>query len=131
MTTERESVNVLKECIDLQLAKSKDYQSAESDIKQAEHYLRGLDTIYDMLHQKMLRARSLMASAKSGTTPNFESIEDTFKDIINYASFAVSYSRGKMDGQTSRRDIFNRPFADGKTADASKYEDTIKNWSNK
>ena len=27
--------------------------------------------------------------------------------MINYASFAVSYMRGKMDGQNPNRDMFN------------------------
>lgn len=110
MRNKRESVKVLEECITLQLAKSRDYQSDVSDVKQADHYLRGIDTIYDMIHQKMLRARSLMAVARENpdSQPNFESLEDTFKDIINYASFAVSYSRGRMDGQSESRDVFNR-----------------------
>lgn len=67
-----------------------------------------MDTIYDMCHQKMLRAKSLLDAAKHGDSPNFESIEDTFKDLINYASFAVSYLRMKMDGQHPDRDIFNQ-----------------------
>ncbi len=40
--------------------------------------------------------------------PNFESLEDSCIDIINYASFFVSYSRGKMEGQTPERDFLNR-----------------------
>lgn len=110
MAKKRESVKVLEECITLQLAKSRDYQNEASDVKQADHYLRGIDTIYDMIHQKMLRARSLMAVARENpnSEPNFESLEDTFKDIINYASFAVSYSRGRMEGQKPERDVFNR-----------------------
>ena len=40
--------------------------------------------------------------------PNFESLEDTYMDLINYASFAVSYMRGKMEGQDPDRDMFNR-----------------------
>lgn len=106
---ERASVRVLRECIDLQLAKSKDYQSDASNIKQAEHYLRGVDTIVDTCHGKMLRIRSLLASAKQGIAPKHESIEDSFKDLINYASFAVSYLRGQMDGQDPNRDMFNEP----------------------
>ncbi len=108
--TERESVKVLKECMDLQIRKSRDYQNPNSNVRQADHYLHGINTIYDMLHQKMLRARSLLEAgeAQATTEPNFESIEDTFKDIINYASFGVSYMRGKMDGQIPNRDIYNR-----------------------
>ena len=88
----KESVEVLKECIELQLAKSKDYQNPKSNIKQAMHYRRGVDTI----HQKLLRAQSLL---EADGEVKFESLEDTYKDMINYCSFAVSYLRGKMDGQ--------------------------------
>ena len=102
----KESVNVLKECIDLQLKKSQDYQSDTSDISQAMHYRRGVDTIHDIIIGKIMRATSLI---ESGKEPNFESLEDTYKDMINYASFAVSYMRGKMDGQNPDHDMFNKP----------------------
>ena len=92
----KESVKVLEECISLQLAKSKDYQNPKSNIKQAMHYRRGVDTIHDMIHQKLLRAQSLL---EADGEVKFESLEDTYKDMINYCSFAVSYLRGKMDGQ--------------------------------
>lgn len=108
---ERESVKVLRECIDLQIRKSSDYQNPNSSVVQAMHYRRGIDTIHDMLHQKMLRALSLIEAAKSSPSyvaPNFESLEDTYKDVVNYASFAVSYLRGKMEGQDPMHDIFNQ-----------------------
>ena len=95
----KESVEVLKECIELQLAKSKDYQNPKSNIKQAMHYRRGVDTIHDMIHQKLLRAQSLLEADVGLEDRQFESLEDTYKDMINYCSFAVSYLRGKMDGQ--------------------------------
>ena len=104
----KESVKVLQECIDLQLKKSQDYQSDSSNITQAMHYRRGVDTIHDIILGKITRATSLL---ESGKDPNFESLEDTYKDMINYASFAVSYMRGKMEGQVSGRDMFNRPTA--------------------
>ena len=72
------------------------------------HYRRGVDTIHDIILGKITRATSLL---ESGKDPNFESLEDTYKDMINYASFAVSYMRGKMEGQVSGRDMFNRPTA--------------------
>ena len=103
---ERESVKVLEECIELQRRKGEDYQSAKSNVVQAMHYRRGVDTIYDIMHGKMMRAASLL---ESGNIPNHESLEDTFKDLINYASFAVSYMRGTMDGQNPEHDMFNRP----------------------
>ena len=106
INNERESVNVLQECIDLQLKKSQDYQNPNSNVVQAMHYRRGVDSIHDTMHGKMLRAQSLL---ESGQANNFESLEDTYKDLINYASFAVAYIRGKMEGQDPSLDYLNKP----------------------
>jgi len=105
-STERESVKVLREAIELQLKKSKDYQNENSNVKQAMHYRRGVDSIHDVIQGKVYRAQSLL---ESGSVANFESLEDTYLDIINYCSFAISYIRGKMDGQDQNRDMFNKP----------------------
>jgi len=112
-TEKRHSVIVLEECIDLQNSKSRDYQNPKSSVKQAMHYRRGISTIHDMIEQKVLRARSLLEAAENGSTqePNHEGIEDTYKDIINYCSFAVTYLRGEMEGQDiHNRDIFNNQY---------------------
>jgi len=105
-STERESVKALREAIELQLKKSKDYQNENSNVKQAMHYRRGVDSIHDVIQGKVYRAQSLL---ESGSVANFESLEDTYLDIINYCSFAISYIRGKMDGQDPSRDMFNKP----------------------
>ena len=102
----KESIIVLQECAELQSKKSEDYQNPNSNVKQADHYRRGVDSIHDTMHGKMLRAQSLL---ESGNTANFESLEDTYKDLINYASFAVSYIRGKMEGQKPELDYLNNP----------------------
>ena len=104
----KESVKVLQECAQMQTKKSADYQSDQSSVLQAMHYRRGVDTIHDIIVGKLMRATSLL---ESGNNPNFESLEDSYKDMINYASFAVAYMRGKMEGQVSGRDIINRPTA--------------------
>jgi hypothetical protein len=103
---QKESIIVLQECAELQSKKSEDYQNPNSNVKQADHYRRGVDSIHDTMHGKMLRAQSLL---ESGDAANFESLEDTYKDLINYASFAVSYIRGKMEGQKPELDYLNRP----------------------
>jgi hypothetical protein len=103
----KESLRVLQECAELQTKKSNDYQNQESNVTQAMHYRRGVDSIHDIINGKMLRAQSLLEAGTHGE-PNFESLEDTYKDMINYASFAVSYMRGQMEGQDSTRDMFNR-----------------------
>ena len=95
-----ESIKVLKECAELQLKKSNDYQNSKSKITQAMHYRRGVDTIHDIIISKTMRATSLL---ESGNKPNYESLEDTYKDLINYASFAVSFMRGKMQGQQPKK----------------------------
>lgn len=99
------AADVLKECMDLMVAKNHDYNNENSTVKHADHYRRGIDTIHDQLHQKLLRAQSLI---EADVIPANESIEDTYKDMINYAAFAVTYLRGKMDGQKPDRDIYNR-----------------------
>lgn len=105
---DKASIRVLKECVELQLKKSADYQADESDITQAMYYPRGIDSLYDMLNTKMLRVKSLLDKArKGGELPNHESIEDSLKDLINYASFSVSWLRGEMEGQDPSRDMFN------------------------
>ena len=40
---------------------------------------------------------------------NFESLEDSCIDLINYASFFAAYLAGEMDGQRQDRDFLNRP----------------------
>ena len=102
-----ETIKVLQECMDLQIRKSQDYQNPNSNVTQAMHYRRGIDTIHDVLQGKLYRAQSLLESGRAGDA-NFESLEDSYLDMINYASFAVTYLRGKMRGQDPNRDIFNR-----------------------
>ncbi len=105
----KESIRVLEECAAVQKKKGSDYQNPNSNVRQAMHYRRGIDSIHDLLQGKLYRAQSLLEAASQGSdAPNFESIEDTYMDLINYASFAVEYLRGKMDGQDPGRDIFNR-----------------------
>jgi hypothetical protein len=108
--TERESVKALRECIELQLSKSRDYQNPNSRIKQAEYYPNGIITLLDIIHAKKLRMDSVVAAMQHDPEykPNFESLEDSAKDMINYCSFIVSYCRGKMEGQNPDRDFLNR-----------------------
>ena len=106
----RESVKVLQECIELQTKKATDYQNPNSNIKQADYYPNGVGTLLDINHAKMLRMQSVVSAMQHDPNynPNFESLEDSAKDMINYCSFIVSYCRGAMDGQNSNRDFLNR-----------------------
>jgi len=104
--TDKESVRVLQECVELQIKKSQDYQNPNSNVVQAMHYRRGVDSIHDIMQGKMYRAQSLLESGRMNDA-NYESLEDTYKDLINYASFAVAWLRGGIEGQLTDRDMFN------------------------
>jgi len=104
------SVAALYECIELQEKKSNDYQNPNSRIRQADYFPNGIQSIHDICNIKMLRLQSVMEAMQSPDfEPNFESLEDSAKDLINYASFMVAYMRQEMDGQTPGHDFLNRP----------------------
>lgn len=105
---ERASVKVLKEAIELQNRKSQDYQNPLSRVRQADHYPRGVYTILDTVNGKLLRMYSVLETMEAGGKINFESVEDSAIDAINYLSFVVAYLRGDIDGQDPKNDIFNR-----------------------
>lgn len=115
----KESLLVLKECAQLQQRKSNDYQNEKSRIVQADHYPRGCATILDMAYQKLIRMYSVMEAMENEDNVNFESLEDSAIDAINYLSFFVSYSRGKMEGQNPNNDFLNRPMREVKSNDES------------
>lgn len=106
----KESLKVLQECAEIQVKKSNDYQNERSRIRQADYYPRGAASLMDIMHTKMLRMWSVLEAMEQDPNykPNFESIEDSAKDLINYASFLVSYCRGQIDGQDPTRDFLNR-----------------------
>jgi len=105
------SLEVLKRAAEVQTKKSDDYQNPQSRIKQAMYYPRGCATILDTMAAKVLRMQSVMEAMELDQKyqPNFESLEDSCVDLINYASFFASYMKGKMEGQTRDHDFLNRP----------------------
>ena len=104
----RESANILLEAAQIQEKKGQDYQNPLSRVRQADHYPRGVYTILDTMNGKMLRMYSVLETMEQGGNINFESVEDSALDLINYASFLVAYMRGDIDGQEHGKDIFNR-----------------------
>lgn len=126
-----ESVKVLHECAELQLKKSRDYQNPNSTVLQADYYNNGVTTIFDTMHGKMLRMKSVMEAMQGEDyAPNFESLEDSAKDLINYASFFVSYCRGTIPGQQAGRDIFNRPKTNAPTPKSESRDAVIEDMLN-
>lgn len=103
------SIDVINECVALQIQKAHDYQNPQSRIKQIDYYPRGVLSIMEMIHTKTTRMWSVLEAAEnSAGQPNFESLEDSAKDLINYASFFVTYLRKEFDGQDKTKDIFNK-----------------------
>ena len=110
MSKEKESIKVLQECAALQIKKSNDYQNPNSRIKQADYYPRGVLTILDIVYAKVLRMYSVIEAMENDNNyeQNFESIEDSAKDLINYSSFIAAYMRHGVDGQDPAKDFLNR-----------------------
>ena len=108
-SSEKYSVQVLRQAIDLQLKKSDDYQNPNSSVKQADYYPHGAWTILDIIKAKYLRMVSVLEAMDVGGSPNFESVQDSCVDLINYTSFLAAYLEGAIDGQDPKRDIFNKP----------------------
>ena len=83
------AAEILKEAAELKLKKSKDYQGGmwtEAD------YFPFQDTSYiHMMWTKMLRVRSVAEQKDT----NFESLEDSLLDMINYSAMYIAYLRSK------------------------------------
>jgi hypothetical protein len=107
----KKSLQILKLASEVQLKKSNDYQNPNSRVRQADYYPRGCATILDTMAAKVLRMQSVLEAMESDPNyqPNFESLEDSCIDIINYASFFAAYMKGGIDGQSPDRDFLNRP----------------------
>ena len=106
----RASAKILLEAADLQERKGQDYNGVNTSVKQADYYPRGVWSIMDIINAKYLRLVSVLEQIEQGNTPNFESVEDSAIDMINYASFLTAYMRGKVPGQNPNHNIFNKPI---------------------
>lgn len=104
----RPSANILLEAADLQERKGRDYNGPDSRVQQNDYYPNGIYSLLDIMNAKVLRMYSVADSMNAGGKVNFESIEDSAIDLINYASFLAAYMRGEVPGQKADRDIFNK-----------------------
>lgn len=105
----KETVKYLEIAADIQDRKGNDYQNPNSVVRQADYYPRGCATILDIMQGKVLRMRSVLeAMENEGYNPNFESLEDSAVDLINYATFFLGYMNGEIDGQDPDRDLLNK-----------------------
>lgn len=81
------AANILVECAELLERKGKDYNSGP--ITRDDYALYGRKSHMNMVWTKVLRLRSLI----EGDKPNFESIEDTLRDLCNYSAIWADWER--------------------------------------
>ena len=112
VASDRASVGILQHAIDVQRKKGQDYNGNKTSVEQADYYPRGVWSIMDIIHAKYLRMVSVLETMEQGGKANFESIEDSAIDMINYASFLAAYMQGKVPGQKPDHDVFNKPVKD-------------------
>lgn len=117
--TQKESIKVLQECAELQIKKSQDYNNPDSRVRQEMYYTRGVATILDIMWGKILRMYSVVEAMENDVeyNPNFESLEDSAKDMINYSSFVVAYCRNGIDGQDGTKDFLGRRIKKNESSD--------------
>jgi len=123
-TYSRPSANILLEAANIQEKKGQDYNNAASRVEQADYYPRGVVSILDIIHAKYLRMVSVLETMEAGGNVNYESVEDSALDMINYASFVVAYMRGDVPGQKPDRDIFNKPNPENQALIPTKFRGT-------
>lgn len=128
-TFSRPSANILLEAAQIQEKKGQDYNGAQTSIQQNDYYPRGVWSILDVVNAKYLRMVSVLEQMEQGGTANFESVEDSAIDLINYASFVAAYMRGDVPGQTPDRDIFNKAITKQTHPSTSLYPSKFKQTS--
>ena len=78
---------ILKDAADLKAAKSKDYQGGMWS--EADYFPYGHQSFIHMMWTKMLRIRNVVD--KSDNDINFESLEDSLLDMINYSAMYCAW----------------------------------------
>lgn len=86
--------NTIKELSDLLLSKHKDY--GPKNISQAPG--GAINGLRVRMHDKLARINNLI---DSGANPEHESLEDSFKDMANYAIIGLLVLRGQWDNEAT------------------------------
>lgn len=80
--------DILQKAIELQELKGKDYNG---NVTIDDYFPFGEKSYAHMVHTKYLRMMSVLEQEST----NFESLEDTLLDMINYCSFFAAYLENK------------------------------------
>jgi len=81
------AAEILKEAAELKIKKSKDYQGGQWSEK--DYFPFGDQSYIHMMWTKMLRIRSVAERSDV----NFESLEDSLLDMINYSAMYIAFLR--------------------------------------
>jgi len=84
---------ILQECLALRQKKAKDYMAGNKSM--ADYYPFGSKSYLTMINTKMQRLLALEAAIDSGQAPNFEGMDDTVIDMINYCSFYAAFLKNQ------------------------------------
>lgn len=76
----------------LRAAKGKDYNTG---VALTDYFPFGHESYAQLIYMKAMRLRSLIEVMRAGGKPNFEGIEDTVLDLLNYGTF---YAEAISDG---------------------------------
>ena len=85
---------ILKDAAILKEQKSKDYQG--SQWAESDYFPYGHQSYLHMMWTKMLRIRSV--AEREGDDVNFESLEDSLIDMINYSAMYAAWIENEKDG---------------------------------
>lgn len=85
------AVDIMKAAIELKERKSKDYQG--SQFTEEDYFPFGDLSFLHMIHTKYLRIRSV---AEQEST-NFESLEDSLIDMINYCAMYAAWCKNNKE----------------------------------
>lgn len=87
------ATQILKDAAALKERKSQDYQGGL--YTEADYFPYGSKSYAHMIHTKYLRMMSLLDKEFTGDEVNFESLEDTLIDMINYAAMFAAFLENK------------------------------------
>ena len=85
------ATQILKDAADLKERKSKDYQGGRWT--EEDYFPFGHQSFCHMIHTKYMR----MMSVVEQETTNFESLEDTLIDMINYAAMYAAWIENQKE----------------------------------
>ena len=110
----RESIDeIFNGMAELLAKKNEDYKGASFDL--------GIDGNFVHIWDKVSRLRHLLDNRKSGCVPNFEGIEDTYRDLIGYCVIGLHILKSESDNRCGRDKMMSELDRIKKTYD-DKYE---------